>query len=108
MRSPTPSPSARTRRATPTNRMAKGGRGRVGGPNPCRQGSMDLPRSVDHLSGMNAVPKRGTALLLAHCASLDPASPNAKARLENALGEELARRLVTALCAGAPSRKDDG
>jgi hypothetical protein len=57
---------------------------------------------------MNAVPKRGTALLLAHCASLDPASPNARARLEHALGEELARKLVMALCAGAPFRGDDG
>ena len=57
---------------------------------------------------MNAVRKRGTALLLAHCASLDPASPTAKARLEDALGEELARKLVSALCAGAPSLGDDG
>src|SRR5437868_14607578 len=102
MRSPTPSPSARTRRATRTNRRRKGDRGCFGGPNPCRQGSLDLPRSVDHLSGMNAVRKRGTALLLAHCASLDPASPTAKARLEDALGEALARKLVSALCAGAP------
>ena len=58
---------------------------------------------------MNAVPsKRGDALLLAHCASLDPASPTARARLEDALGEELARKLVSALCATAPSRGDDG
>jgi hypothetical protein len=58
---------------------------------------------------MNAVPsKRGTALLLAHCASLDPARPQARARLEEALGEELARKLVAALCAGAPSRGGDG
>jgi hypothetical protein len=46
-------------------------------------------------------------LLLAHCASLDPASPTAKARLEGALGEELAQKLVSALCAGAPSLADD-
>ena len=57
---------------------------------------------------MNVVPQRGTALLLAHCASLDPATPSAKIRLEDALGEELARKLVSALCAGAPSRGDDG
>jgi hypothetical protein len=47
-------------------------------------------------------------LLLAHCASLDPASPTAKVRLEDALGEELARKLVAALCAGAPSRGEGG
>lgn len=58
---------------------------------------------------MNAVPsKRGTALLLAHCASLDPAQPTAKVRLEDALGEELAHKLLAALCAGAPSRSGDG
>jgi hypothetical protein len=58
---------------------------------------------------MNAVPsKRGDALLLAHCASLDPASPRARRRLEDELGEELTRKLVSALCAGAPSRDDDG
>jgi hypothetical protein len=58
---------------------------------------------------MNAVPsKRGDALLLAHCASLDPASPRARQRLEDALGEELARKLVTALCAGPPERHVGG
>jgi hypothetical protein len=58
---------------------------------------------------MNAVrSKRGNALLLAHCASLDPATQRARQRLEDALGEELARKLVSALCAGAPSRDDDG
>jgi hypothetical protein len=58
---------------------------------------------------MNAVPrKRGNDLLLAHCASLDPATPRAQERLEDALGEELARKLVSALCAGAPSRDDGG
>jgi hypothetical protein len=54
---------------------------------------------------MDAVGKqRGDALLLAHCASLDPASASAQERLEEALGEDLVRRLVSALCAGAPSR----
>ena len=47
---------------------------------------------------MNAVPQRGNALLLAHCASLDPASPVARQRLEDAIGPELARKLLWALC----------
>ena len=51
--------------------------------------------------------KRGTDLLLAHLASLDePPRRPALDRLEEALGEELARRLVTALCAGAPQRPE--
>jgi hypothetical protein len=58
---------------------------------------------------MNAVPsKRGDALLLAHCASLDPATTTARERLEDALGAELALKLVSALSAGAPSRDDGG
>jgi hypothetical protein len=55
---------------------------------------------------MNAVPQRGTALLLAHLASLDPAAPPARERLDEALGPELARKLVSALSAGAPRRRD--
>jgi hypothetical protein len=47
---------------------------------------------------------RGTALLLAHCTSLDPDAATARERLESALGPELARKLVGALCAGAPNR----
>jgi hypothetical protein len=50
--------------------------------------------------------KRGDQLLLAHLASLDPAEPKARERLEDALGEELARKLVSALCAGAPRRAE--
>jgi hypothetical protein len=50
---------------------------------------------------------RGTRLLLAHCASFDPAAPTARERLEDALGAELARKLVLALCAGAPVRGED-
>ena len=42
---------------------------------------------------------RGLALLAAHCASLDPASANARERLNAMLGPELARMLVFALCA---------
>ena len=48
---------------------------------------------------MNAVPKRGTGLLLAHCASLDPAAATARERLEDAIGPELARKLVSAFAA---------
>lgn len=54
---------------------------------------------------MKAVPERGNALLLAHLASLDPATSTARRRLEDELGEELARKLVSALCAGAPRRE---
>ena len=44
--------------------------------------------------------------MLAHLASLDPAEPRARERLEDALGEELARKLVSALSAGAPKRSE--
>ncbi len=37
--------------------------------------------------------KRGSELLLAHMRSLDPAAPTARERLEQALGEALARKL---------------
>jgi len=47
---------------------------------------------------------RGLALLVAHCASLDPDAPSARERLEALLGSELAGRLVTALSRGASSR----
>lgn len=40
---------------------------------------------------------RGLALLIAHCASLDPAAPTARERLEEKLGPDLARKLVFAL-----------
>jgi hypothetical protein len=42
---------------------------------------------------------RGLALLVAHCASLDPAAPTARERLDEKLGPELARKLVFALAA---------
>ena len=55
---------------------------------------------------MNAVPhERGLALLVAHCASLDPDSPNARERLDDALGLDLARTLVFALSSGTQSRE---
>jgi hypothetical protein len=57
---------------------------------------------------MTAVPPkrggRGLALLAAHCASLDPDAPSARARLDAALGVELARKLVFALCSGSRRR----
>jgi hypothetical protein len=53
---------------------------------------------------MNAVPQpregRGVSLLAAHCASLDPGVPTARERLLEAVGPELAHKLVFALCAG--------
>jgi hypothetical protein len=58
---------------------------------------------------MDAVPQqRGTALLLAHCVSLDPAAATARERLEDALGAELAHKLVAALTSGAPFRREPG
>jgi len=58
---------------------------------------------------MDAVGRgRGTALLLAHCASFDPEAETAQERLEHALGPELARQLVRALTAGAPTRPEGG
>jgi hypothetical protein len=51
---------------------------------------------------MNAVPHlrrgRGLALLAAHCRSLDLDAPTARERLEDAVGTELAAKLVFALC----------
>jgi hypothetical protein len=54
---------------------------------------------------MNAARKpratRGLGLLAAHLASLDPEAPSARERLEQAVGPELATKLVVALCAGS-------
>ncbi|HVH51305.1 MAG TPA: hypothetical protein VM690_04110 [Gaiellaceae bacterium] len=41
--------------------------------------------------------ERGSALLVAHTARLDPATPTARERLELVLGPALARKLVFAL-----------
>jgi len=50
---------------------------------------------------MDASPHdRGLALLAAHCSSLDPAAASARERLDEALGPELARKLVFALAGG--------
>jgi hypothetical protein len=58
---------------------------------------------------MNAVPTdRGLALLVAHCASFDPDAPTARERLDDALGPELARKLVFALSSGAEERESPG
>lgn len=55
---------------------------------------------------MNAVPhERGIALLASHCAGLDPDSPTARERLDDALGVDLARKLVFALSSGTQSRE---
>jgi len=45
------------------------------------------------------------ALLVAHCASFDPDAPTARERLEEALGPDLARKLVFALSGSAESRE---
>jgi hypothetical protein len=43
---------------------------------------------------------RGLDLLAAHCTSLDPGSSSARQRLDEAIGPELARKLVFALSGG--------
>ena len=56
---------------------------------------------------MSAVPHdRGADLLAAHCASLDPDWPTARDRLDEALGPDLARKLVFALSSGLCARSD--
>ncbi len=59
---------------------------------------------------MNAVSPqpsgRGLALLVQHCASLDPDTPRARERLDAALGSDFAQKLVFALCGtGSPDRQ---
>ena len=62
--------------------------------------------------GMNRPPQSwegvglgGLPLLLAHCASLAPEGLTARERLDIVLGPELARKLVYALCSGAPEQR---
>jgi hypothetical protein len=43
---------------------------------------------------------RGTQLLVVHLASYDPERKSAKERLDDVLGPELARKLVSALSSG--------
>ena len=47
---------------------------------------------------------RGSGLPTAHGASLDVDAASARERLAAAVGPELARKLVYALCAGGPFR----
>ena len=47
----------------------------------------------------------GSLFLLAHCANLDPATPTARDRLDEALGPDLAHKLVFALSSGTQSRR---
>src|SRR3954467_11355109 len=88
-------------RTSRTDRFQPRGEGLLRQPHPYPQGSWVLPLSVDNRNGMNAVSNRGDALLGAHLASLDPTAANARDRLEDALGAELARKLVWALCSRA-------
>jgi hypothetical protein len=57
---------------------------------------------------MTAVPQpregRGLGLLAAHCTSLEPGAPSARDRLTQALGAELAHKLVFALAGGHERR----
>jgi hypothetical protein len=48
---------------------------------------------------------RGVRLLVAHLESLDPHAAQARERLEEQLGSELAHKLVFALARGRPSRR---
>jgi len=58
---------------------------------------------------MNALSKhRGLALLATHRAALDAGEANARARLDDALGEELARKLLFALTGDGESRQRSG
>jgi hypothetical protein len=45
---------------------------------------------------LNSMNERGSQLLAAHIRSLDPAEPTVRERLEDAMGESLARKLVFA------------
>lgn len=48
---------------------------------------------------------RGLWLLAAHLRSLDPAAPSARERLEQAVGPQLAHKLLFALAPGERSRR---
>jgi hypothetical protein len=58
---------------------------------------------------MNAAPQEvkhgGVELLTAHLESLDPRAFTARERLEMQLGDELARKLVSALATRPPYRR---
>ena len=58
---------------------------------------------------MDIVPQhRGIALIAAHCAALDPGGATARERLDDALGVELAHKLVFALTGGGQHRQRAG
>jgi hypothetical protein len=48
-------------------------------------------------STLNSMKERGSQLLEAHIRSFDPAEATARERLEEAIGEPLAEKLVSAL-----------
>ena len=54
-------------------------------------------RKARVLSTLNAMNDKGSQLLEAHIRSFDPGEPSARERLEDAMGESLARKLVFAL-----------
>lgn len=49
--------------------------------------------------------QRGARLLAAHLESLDPQAPQARERLEERLGTELARKLIFALAPQSSGRR---
>ena len=58
------------------------------------------------MTTLNRQPQRGDDLLLAHCAVAgDDARPNAYTRLEEKVGDRLARLLVFALAAPQEGRR---
>lgn len=77
-----------------------------------------IPAGRDHAKGvgppiyrteMDVLPQplthRGSSLLAAHLASLDPETAPARERLAEELGSELARKLVFALANQRPTRR---
>jgi len=61
---------------------------------------------VSFMTSLKRQPLRGDELLLAHCAiAADDLRPNAYTRLEDKVGDRLARLLVFALAAGPQGRR---
>jgi hypothetical protein len=54
----------------------------------------------EQMDGQPQPTHRGPRLLVAHLRSLDPATPTARERLEEALGAPLAHKLLFALASG--------
>jgi hypothetical protein len=57
------------------------------------------------MNSMQGTTRRGQCLLTAHLESLDPEAIQARERLEQQLGHELARKLVFALAPHRPGRR---